>query len=273
VPAELLTIPALLRPFWVWLQPHGPATSFDDRLAGFGYAFVLVGLPALAWLVVRGRTAVAGPAAGASRSGLVLVLALSAVCFLVQPMAFWPRFSSWLWGAAALAIACLVHALSARGARAQALTVALSASSLALLEALFALAHVKGFDQLGRVLLRGDAVEVLSRVAKVDPAFVRRALVGKRDVCRTPWRLGTDDANLDGVVAQLMPRPRMHVVDEERWSALPGALHARGCEQLIAIGNPEFLTSAPPAWAARIESATAFGPCHLISIPSAEVSP
>jgi hypothetical protein len=267
VPRELLNVPHVLRPLWVWLQPHGPATSFDDRLAGFGYAFVLLGLPALVWLLVSGRKL------GALRGGLGLVLALTGLCWLIQPMAFWPRFSSWIWGAAALALALLVHTLQQRGARSQALGVALSASSLAVLEALFAIAHVKGFDQLGRALFERDAVSVLARVAGVDAGFVRRALVGKRDVCRTPWRLGTDDANLDGVVAQLSPRPRMHIVEEERWSALASTLRALGCEQLIAIGDPKFLSSAPPAWAARIEAVTAFGSCQLISIPSAEVSP
>ena len=55
VPPELLRLPSVLRPLWVWLQPHGPARSFDDRLAGFGYAFLLLGLPALVWAVLSMR--------------------------------------------------------------------------------------------------------------------------------------------------------------------------------------------------------------------------
>jgi hypothetical protein len=204
---------------------------------------------------------------------LGLVLALSGACWLLQPLSFWPRLSSWLWGAAALAIALLASELAQRARAQGALAVVLSSALLALPEALYALAHVKGLDRLGLALLRQDSITALVRVAGIDGGFVRRALVGKRDVCRTPWRLGTDDANLDGIVAQLSPRPRMHVIDDGRWSALPSAVRARGCDQLIAIGDSPLLSSAPASWARRIETATAFGPCHLIPVPLSEVMP
>ena len=97
-----------------------------------------------------------------------------------------------------------------RGRAGSALALALLALLVAIPEAVYALAHVKRLDQHGLSLLADDRITALARVAGVDAGFVRRALCDKRDVCRTPWRLGTDDANLDGIVAQLSPRPRMH---------------------------------------------------------------
>ncbi|HVZ35302.1 MAG TPA: hypothetical protein VG963_22905, partial [Polyangiaceae bacterium] len=266
VPRELAGLPSLLRPFWVWLQPHGPARSFDDRLAGFGYAFVAVGLPALAWAAWRSRAAPDG-------RGLALVIGLTFACWLLQPLSFWPRFTSWVWGAAALAIALAVSELVRTGRSGGALALACGALVFAVPEALYALAHVKGIDRLGLSVLGDDPITQLARVSGVDRQFVQRALVGKRDVCRTPWRLGTDDANLDGVVAQLSPRPRVHVVDDERWSALPRALRAHGCDQLIAIGDSPLLKQLPADASVRVEPALAFGPCHLVSLSLPEVIP
>jgi len=267
VPAQLRALPALLRPMWVWLQPEGPARSFDDRMAGFGYAFVAVGLPALAFAAAR-----LARRRGA-RPGLGIVLVLTLVCWGVQPFAFWPRFTSWLWGAAALAIALLVRELDARARPQAALAVAGLALALALPEAMYALAHVKNLARLGPSVVRADDLTRLARVAGIDAGFVQRALSGRSDVCRTPWRLGTDDANLDGVVAQLSPRPRMHVVDDVQPEALASLLRAHGCRELIAIGDSPLVTQPLPRWADRIERATAFGPCHLITVSSAEVFP
>lgn len=271
VPAELVPVPALLRPLWVWLQPHGPATEFDDRLAGLGYAFVLVGLPALVW-TLRGffkRSSLRPEALHSMR----LVGGLTFVCCLLQPLAFWPRFTSWLWGAAALSIGLMVSALVEEGRGKSALAIAFVVALLALPEALYALSHVKRIDQLGMAMFDQDSVTTLSRVAGVDASFVRRVLLGKSDVCRTPWRLGTDDANLDGVAAQLLPRPRVHVLKQTNFSELIAAAHARGCDRLIVIGDNPVLASAPASWAKRIETATAFGTCRLVPVLSAEVTP
>jgi hypothetical protein len=195
------------------------------------------------------------------------------VCWLLQPFAFWPRFTSWLWGAAALSFVLLVGALVEQGRGRGALALALAVALLALPEALYALAHVKRIDQLGFALLQQDAVASLSRVAGVDAGFVRRVLVGRKDVCRTAWRLGTDDANLDGIAAQLLPRPRVHVLKQDRFSSLIAAARERGCDQLIVIGDNPVLASAPSSWAKRIETVTAFGSCRLVPVLSAEVTP
>lgn len=267
VPAELAALPAWLRPAWVWLQPHGPAVSFDDRLAGLGYAFPLLGLPAIGWAVWRG---VSG---GPKQRGVLVFVLITLACLLITPFAFWPRFTSWLWGAAALAIALLVSELAQRGDTTRALLVSLSSLCLAVPEALYALTHVKRLDKLGFGLFGEDPVTRLSQVAGIERDFIQRALRDKRDVCRTPWRLGTDDANLDGIVAQLSPRPRMHVIDEADWDALPNSARAHGCDTLIVIGDPPLVARAPRAWASRIASATAFGRCHLISLSSSEVNP
>jgi hypothetical protein len=286
VPAELAAMPSWLRPLWVWLQPHGPATEFDDRLAGLGYAFVLVGLPALLCaLSGSGRLLARAPEGALRRVAGVPALSLEAVrglrvvggltfaCWLLQPFAFWPRFTSWLWGAAALSIGLLVSALVEEGRGKSALTIAFTAALLALPEALYALSHVKRIDQFGLALFDPDSVTTLSRVAGIEPSFVRRFLLGKADVCRTAWRLGTDDANLDGVAAQLLPRPRVHVLKQTHFSELMAAARARGCDQLIVIGDNPVLASAPSSWTARIETATAFGTCRLVPVFPAEVTP
>jgi hypothetical protein len=256
VPAELSSMPTFLRPLWVWLQPHGPARSYDDRLAGFGYAFVLVALPAMGWLVLRARGDVA-------RAFFVL-LALSFACWVLQPFSFWPRFTSWLWGAGALAVALTVSQLVARGRTQLALAVTLLSLSLALPEAAYALAHVKSLDKLA--LWNMSARERLARLSEMQPAFVDDVLAGKPDVCRTPWRLGTDDANLDGVAAQLTPRPRVHVIFSAPLSRALADSAARGCDALIVIGDNPLADRA----GARVR---AIGTVSVIPVPEAEVTP
>ncbi|MET0286635.1 MAG: hypothetical protein ABW352_19290 [Polyangiales bacterium] len=259
VPAELTALPSWLRPLWVWLQPYGPARSFDDRFAGFGYAFVLVALPATGWLLLRAR--------GEYARAFFVLLAVSAVCWLVQPMSFWPRFSSWLWAAGAIAIALTVSQLIEAGRSGWALAVCALAVALAVPEAAYALAHVKSLDRLA--LWNMPPRERLAKLAKIEPAFVERALAGKRDVCRSEWRLGTDDANLDGVVAQLSPRPRMHVIDSTPLSRALADSAARGCDALIVIGdNP--LASQPLHLVERLR---AFGEVSLVPVTQTEVTP
>lgn len=267
VPRELAQLPSLLRPLWVWAQLHGPAHLYDDRLAGFGYVFLLVGLPATAWLVVRLWRR------HGELPGVGLVLALTLAFWLLQPMSFWPRFTSWIWGAAAISIVLAVRELSARGRWGAALALVVACVALAVPEGGYALAHVKGLDRLGLSVLREDRVTQLARVSGVSRTFVEHALEGRSDVCRTAWRMGTDDSNLDGIVAQLSPRPRMHVIDDSRFGALAFALREHGCSELIVIGDNPLVTSAPPGWASRIRRAKAFGTCHLVSVSSPEVIP
>ena len=267
VPAQLLALPSWLRPLWVWLEPYGPARSFDDRLAGLGYAFVLIGVPALLWLSLRAVRL------RREQPGLGMFLGLTSLCWLLQPLSFWPRFTSWLWGAAALAIALSITALTETGRGHRALALASCTLLIALPEALYALHHVKRIDRLGFALLGEDSLTQLVRISAIDPSFVQRELVLHSDVCRTPWRLGTDDANLDGVVAQLAPRPRMHVIAKAPLRQQLSAARAHGCRQLIVIGDNPMLASLPLSLKQRVARATAFGSVHLIPVLSAEVIP
>lgn len=266
VPAELLALPSWLRPLWVWLQPHGPARSYDDRLAGFGYAFVLLALPAL--LVVAARS-LAGR--GEVARAFTILCAFSTLCWLLQPFSFWPRFTSWLWAAGGIALALAVSQLVDLGRARAALALVVVSLLLALPEAAYALLHVKHLSEVGP--LSASPRALLARVAELEPAFLERALVGKRELCRTPWRLGTDDANLDGVVAQLSPRPRMHVISARPLSRALADAAARGCDALIVIGNNSIAERAPPAWAGRIERLRAFGTVSLVPTDLYEVTP
>lgn len=261
VPAELLALPSWLRPLWVWLQPHGPARAYDDRLAGFGYAFVLLALPSIAFLLLRSR----------AQRAFLLLTALSFACWLLQPLSFWPRFSSWLWAAGGIAIALAVSQLLEMGRARLALWLVVAVLLLAVPEAAFALLHVKQ-PNVRVSLSAGSALERLARIAELEPAFLTR-LVGKRDICRTPWRIGTDDANLDGVVAQLSPRPRMHVIMARPLSRALADGAARGCDALIVIGDNPIAQSAPPARAGRIERLRAFGTVSLVPTDLYEVTP
>ena len=134
-------------------------------------------------------------------------------------------------------------------------------------EAAYALAHVKNVNRHGLVLWNAESLDALARVSGIKPAFIRTELAGKRHVCRTPWVLGTDDANIDGIVAQLTPRPRMHVIEEDRWDRLAGAVAKAGCDALIVIGESPLLKNVPPEAQSSITTRTAFGPCHVILFP------
>jgi hypothetical protein len=274
VPALLRALPRWLRPPFVWLQPYGPARAFDDRLAGLGYAFVAGGVPALGWLLAQLRT----PERRRELTTLTFFLAATALCFALQPLPFWTRFTSWLWGAAALALALAFDALGrrarvraraksgrARGARAALGMCVMAAAVLAPLEAASALLHVKSLALYGPGLLFATRSDALADVAGVPRSFVRTALLGRRHVCRTPWTEGTNDANLDGIAAQLSPRPTVHVVEEQDWGALPAALHALGCEELLAIGHSPLRAPLPEF--ARSVTLRGFGYVDLISLP------
>jgi hypothetical protein len=277
VPEALRGLPAWLRPLYVWLQLHGPAVELDERLSGLGYAFPLLALPASAWLLVRvargGRDLFS-----LSRVDAVLSLVLGATlaCFVVQPLAFWSRYTSWLWGFGALAVAALVHLLSRTAAsRAQqriALAVALLAMTLVPVEATYALAHVKRLDRDHRELLSGDTVRALATLSGVDAGFVREELMGRAHVCRTPWRVGTDDANLDGVAAQLSPRPSAHVIHDRSLDRALARAHGAGCATLIAFGNSP-LPAEARARALDVRERRAFGVVQVIELPRADHPP
>ena len=51
---------------------------------------------------------------------LLLVLVMTAGCFVLQPLRWWPRYTLWLWGAGALALALQGEALARAGRRREA---------------------------------------------------------------------------------------------------------------------------------------------------------
>jgi hypothetical protein len=264
VPAQLRAVPRWLRPPLVWLQPYGPATAFDDRLAGLGFTFLLCGLPALARLLAQLRSRVARQ----RLAGLAFFLAATGLCFALQPLSFWTRFTSWLWGATALAIALAVDTLGSRAgwlSRVGLALCALGCGVLAPLEAAYALVHVKNLQSYGASLFLEDQTDALADVAGVPRSFVRTVMLGRKHVCRTPWTEGTNDANLDGIAAQLSPRPQMHVVWEENWQALGPQLRQLGCDSLIAIGHSPLRAPLPEF--ARGRAFRAFGSVDVISFP------
>jgi hypothetical protein len=294
VPEALRGLPAWLRPLYVWLQLDGPAVEFDDRLGGLGYGFPLLALPASAWLLVRvargardvfslARASTARDFFSLARAStarfdavLALVLGATLACLVVQPLAFWSRYTSWLWGLGALAVAGLVHLLSETGAARReqhfALAVGLLAMTLMPAEAVYALAHVKRLDRDHAALLSGDTVRALAQVAGIDAGFVREELIGRAHVCRTPWRAGTDDANLDGVAAQLSPRPSAHVITGRSLDLALASAQRAGCATLIAIGNSS-LPAEARARALEVRERRALGVVQVIVLPRADHAP
>lgn len=87
-PQQLATLREPLRTVRSWAEDLRVATggfkySTDQRAGGFGPAFLLLGLPGLLWLVVARRR----------RDDTVLVVFGVLVLLLVQPYAWWSRFT------------------------------------------------------------------------------------------------------------------------------------------------------------------------------------
>src|SRR5262249_9659779 len=151
-------------------------------------------------------------AASAQARALLLVLAMTAGCFVLQPLRWWPRYTLWLWGAGALALALQGEAL-ARAGRRRGLACALVLVALvSLSEGSLAVAHAKEAQRaVGRWLGAapanrtpfGDPHHALNAATWVQPDFWALGVEHAADVCRGAWKPSTDNANLDGVFAQL----------------------------------------------------------------------
>jgi hypothetical protein len=84
----------------------------------------------------------------------------------------------------------------------------------------------------------------------IAPEFWKLGLEHDRDVCRGAWKPMTDNANLDGVMAQFAPRPAMHIVsdDQETWTQTRQAWQDARCPALLLFrGSPvlEFARQDP----------------------------
>jgi hypothetical protein len=274
-PPQLAALGEVARVARVWLQMNGPAADFDDRLAGLGFAWPLFALPALIacmWAFARQR---AGGATSAQARALLLVLVMTAGCFVLQPLRWWPRYTLWLWGAGALALALQGEAL-ARAGRRRVLTWALVLVALvSLSEGSLAVAHAKEAQRaVGRWLGAApanrarldDPHHALNAASWVEPDFWALGLDHASDVCRGAWKPSTDNANLDGVFAQLQPRPRVHVIpdDQGSWENVRSAWQAIGCPKLLLLNGSPVLASAARDPRVSVAPAVAFDALFIV---------
>lgn len=277
-PPALSALPEVARIALTWLQVRGPATGFDDRWAGLGWAWPLVAVPAIIAYAVgalrtRGR-----------RDDVSFALLVTTICFALQPERWWSRYTVWVWGVGAVATA-LGAERWLRAGWTRAATVALAAvAALVLVEASFALAHVIGVPVVAAdELRRGQFAvshftsvrEASTRLSWLAPGFWDLGLDRSRDVCRTEWTPHTDDALVDGLFAQLVPRPRVHVVaDEHRdWPAVRADWLAAHCDALLVLRGSPILESARRDTSVRVQSAAAFDPLWLIRRVPEELPP
>jgi hypothetical protein len=251
-----------------WFELSGPAHAFDDRLAGLGLAWPVVAVPAIAWTLLALRRSHLDVAV---KRAFVIVLGATVLCFALQPMRWWPRYTVWLWGLGAVAIALSAERLVVLG-RPRVLSAGLAlAAMLAGGEAAIALSHANGLSSaLGRWhrgdARLGDVRDAPNAAAWVEPAFWETEALRASDVCRGAWKPGTDDANLDGVLAQLTPRPRVHVVsdDDSDWRQVRAAWREAGCTDLLLLQGSPALPFARNDPEVTVESAVAFDPLFVV---------
>jgi hypothetical protein len=272
-PADFARLTAPVRVLHTWLQLRGTANVYDDRRAGLGWTWPLLALPAIVCVLKRAlRRAKRGPLD--EQMEMVFVLALTAAFFALQPMNWWPRYTLWLWGAGALALALEAERLCRRG-RVRMLTCgALALTAVCCVEGACALATANGTKvALWRLSRPGADLHTLldtrsgvNAVYWVPPEFWELGLDLRSDLCRGAWKPETDDAILDGVFAQLTPRPRMHILDDDSigWPNLRQQARAAGCSELLLFkGSPAL------AWAAGdpnvvVEHVLGFDPLSVV---------
>jgi hypothetical protein len=272
-PPQLARLGEVARLLRVWLQMSGPAADFDDRLAGLGFAWPLFALPALIacmWGVARSSAQLVQARA------LLIVLAMTAGCFVLQPMHWWPRYTLWLWGAGALALALQADAL-ARAGRWRVLAGALVlACVVCTAEAARAVTHVKDAERAAvrwfgtsppdAAVRLADPRHAVNARAWIAPAFWDLALERTPDVCRGAWKPNTDNANLDGVFAQLEPRPRVHILPDDagNWDEVRSAWKASGCPRLLLLDGSPVLASAARDPNVSVAPVVAFDPLFIV---------
>lgn len=261
-PPSLASVGEPARILSTWFELNGPARYFDDRLAGLGMAWALVALPAIVAVIVafarERKLELRAP---------VTVIALTAACFALQPMRWWPRYAIWLWGAGAVSLGIIAERW-ARRERASWLVIGLSTASwLMVSEAALGLLNANGAD---RVSFRhgsfSDPRRAGNSINWVDPTFWSLGLADKKVVCRGDWKPGTDNGNLDGVFAQLTPRPRVQIVSDDsgNWQQVRKGFQDAGCTDLLLFRGSPVLPLAVQDDQFSVEAAVAFDPLFVV---------
>jgi hypothetical protein len=263
-PPALARLSEPMRILRTWTELGGPATDFDDRGGGLGLIWPLFAVPALVLTLVR---LLRGDAALRGRASIAVALGATALAFAIQPMRWWPRYTIWLWGIGAVAMALSAQWLLREGRRGL-LTAALSVvTGFAFVEGGIALFHANGLaTALRSVGISSDPRQAVNATSWVDDAFWKLGVAHQPHVCRGAWKPGTDDANLDGVLAQLSPRPSVHVVpdDDGDWPAVQKTAKEAGCTSLILLRGSPVLPLAERDQQVTVEPAVAFDPLYVV---------
>lgn len=275
-PAQLASHSAPVRVLLTWLQWRGPALDFDYRFSGLGYAWIFVAVPALLALIFQLWRE---PPLRVRHAPIMFVWLLTAACFALQPMAWWSRYTLWLWGAGALALACQLELSLRTGAVRTQRVLVVALSALALSEGGFALAQTHGLALAMKRYLQPSArgaqlgfLQTLdirhARQAKrwIAPELWDLGLTHEPTICRAHWKPYTDNTNLDGVIAQLSPRPRMIIVPDEHvsWAETKRAWQEAGCPSLLLFRGSPVLADARVDSAVNVRSIRAFDPLYLL---------
>ena len=273
-PAPLASHSPAVRVLLTWLQWRGPAFEFDYRLSGLGYAWIYIAVPALLWLLYRLWRE---PSLRARHAPIAFVSLLTAACFALQPMAWWSRYTLWLWGAGALAIGCQLE-LTLRERKLRMLQVCTLALCLVPIgEAAYALTRVHGlhlavkrYPQLsaaGASFWQSlDLQHALQAKRWIAPGFWELGLTHEPRICRAHWKPNTDNTNLDGVFAQLTPRPSTLVILDERvtWADTKRDWQHAGCPSLLVLRGSPVLPAAQTDPEVNVRAVRAFDPLYLV---------
>jgi hypothetical protein len=265
-PPALEDFPGPLGTLITWLQPTGPARDFDDRAGGLGYVWPLAAVPAI--LVVAYRAVRPGASPAERRLGGLLLV--TAACFLLQPLKWWSRYTLWLWAGGALALALLGERLARSERRALLPAFLAVVAGLSAAEGAYAAVRANGaFLALSRPSTGGELADPRRGAnAKrwIAPSFWQLGLHTRPDVCRGSYKPASDDANLDGVLAQLSPRPRVHVVldDDGDWSRVKRAWKTGPCRELLLLMGSPVLPLAARDPEVSVEPAMAFDPLFVV---------
>lgn len=276
-PASLASHAPITRVLLTWLQWRGPALDFDYRLSGLGYAWLWLAVPALLALLYRLWRV---PTERVRLAPITFVLLLTAACFALQPMTWWSRYTLWMWGAGALAIAVQLELALREGATRWQRLLLWLLTPLALGESAFALAHVHGMQlAVDRFFLQPSAANraasflesldlqhALQAKRWISPEFWQLGWTHEKRICRGEWKPDTDNANLDGVLAQLSPRPSVLVLKDEHvsWADTKQSWLRAGCPTLLLFRGSPVLSAARTDPDVTMLGVRAFDPLYLL---------